>query len=189
MPLELKDVSKSFGDKSVIRHLSYTFPERGVVAVTGESGSGKTTLLNMLLGLIAPDSGEVLGRGRMGAVFQEDRLIPSLSVTGNLTLIGCGVAEAHAHLEELGLYPDRDSSVGGLSGGMKRRLAVARAVIYLSPMTALDEPFKGLDAGTRERVAAYILRRCADRLIVLVSHEAEEIRLMRPVDIINLEAI
>ena len=186
MAIRLDRVSKSYGDLCVIRDMTYVFPERGVVAITGRSASGKTTLINLLLCIVKPDSGTITGAGRIGAVFQEDRLASNLTVSGNLRLINADRAAIDRHLKAVGLYENRDDAIDSLSGGMKRRLAVARAVLYPSEATVMDEPYKGLDGKTREQVIAYVLRECANRLIVCVSHEPEELRLMKPMDIINL---
>jgi len=186
MAIALDNLHKSYGELHVIRGVTHRFPERGVVAITGKSGSGKTTLLHMILGLIPPDSGEITGVSQMGAVFQEDRLIGSLSVAANLKLIERDERLIDRHLREVGLYEFRGEPIFALSGGMKRRLAIARAVMYPCESMAMDEPFKGLDADTRAEVISYVLNACPERLILFVSHEPEELERMAPVDEICL---
>jgi ABC-type multidrug transport system ATPase subunit len=187
MGLKVEKLYKSFGALQVIRDFSYAFPERGSIAITGRSGCGKTTLLHMLLGILKPDSGVITGAPRMGAVFQEDRLVNSLSVKNNLRLITKDADEIARHLRAVGLYDNRGDRITELSGGMKRRLAIARAVLYKCDAMLMDEPYVGLDMDTRARVAEYALSECADRLIIFITHDPEVISLMKPADIITLE--
>jgi len=189
MAIEVTRLSKSYGDLPVIDDLSFHLPERGVVAVTGRSGSGKTTLLHLLLGLIVPDSGTITGVGRMGAVFQEDRLIRSLSVWGNLKLVSNDLPRIDEHLHKVGLHQHRNDPISALSGGMRRRLAIARAMLYPCDAVAMDEPFKGLDVDTRAEIIDYVLQVCADRLVLLVTHEPEELHRMNPAAVIELKGM
>jgi ABC-type multidrug transport system ATPase subunit len=187
MGMRAEKLQKSFGALQVIRDFNYAFPERGAIAITGRSGSGKTTLMHMLLGILKPSGGFIKGAPRMGAVFQEDRLVSSLSVQDNLRLIVRDADEITRHLRAIDLYDNRDDRIVNLSGGMKRRLAVARAVLYKCEAVLMDEPYVGLDVETRARIADYALSECADRLIVFITHDPEVIKLMKPIDIIKLE--
>jgi ABC-type multidrug transport system ATPase subunit len=186
MGMRADKLCKSFGSLQVIRDFSYAFPERGAIAVTGRSGSGKTTLIHMLLGILKPDRGVITGAPCMGAVFQEDRLVSSLSVKDNLRLVAGDADKIARHLRAIGLYDNRDERIADLSGGMKRKLAVARAVLYKCDAVLMDEPFIGLDVETRARIADYALLECADRLIVFITHDPDVIKLMKPTDIIKL---
>jgi ABC-type multidrug transport system ATPase subunit len=187
MGMRVENLSKAYNGLHVINGFSYEFPERGAVAITGRSGSGKTTLMHMLLGILTPDSGLITGAPRMGAVCQEDRLVNSLSVAGNLRLISKDVKEIGRHLRAIGLYENRGDYISNLSGGMKRRLAIARAVLYQCEAVLMDEPYTGLDVETRALIADYALRECAGRLIIFITHDPEVIGLMKPIDIIKLE--
>ncbi|NLG23726.1 MAG: ABC transporter ATP-binding protein [Clostridiales bacterium] len=187
MAMRAVGLSKSFEGRAVIRDFSHRFPERGVVALVGRSGEGKTTLIRLLLGLAQPDSGYVEGVGRTGAVFQEDRLIEHLTAVQNVALIGVEPSVALSHLAELGLSDAAHQPVAAFSGGMKRRVALARAVAWPSSATLLDEPFTGMDAETRAAAAAYVRRHCADRLVVVVSHDPEELRLLGATSQIELK--
>lgn len=144
----------------------------------GSSGCGKTTLLRILLGLEQPDAGRILGRPeRMGAVFQEDRLLEGFSPLANIRLVtGRRVPRQviQAHLEELGLGDCARDPVATLSGGMQRRVAIARAVLYDPALLALDEAFKGLDADTRLRAMEYVRAHSQGRTLVIVTHDPQE---------------
>ena len=179
MPIVIKNLSKRFDGKVVLDRLSLDLPDRGVVAIEGRSGSGKTTLLNILMGLLPADSGEITGLEgkRITALFQENRLLENWSVIKNIRLVcprQTGDAEILAHLGEVGLAGEENTLVRALSGGMKRRAALVRAVIAPGDILILDEPFKGLDEATRREVIRYTLNHAGDRLILLVTHDRSE---------------
>jgi ABC-type nitrate/sulfonate/bicarbonate transport system ATPase subunit len=177
-----KNVSKAYGEKKVIHNLNLTLPERGAVAVTGPSGCGKTTLLRLLAGLGRPDSGEVLvpRAAKISMVFQEDRLLPSLDARGNVLAVLPDSPEspalADACLGRCGLSGIAGEPISALSGGMKRRVAIARAMAYGGEILLMDEPFKGLDAETKARVEGFVFGD-QNRLIVFVTHLEDEIGL------------
>ena len=177
MPIRIKNLSKRFGDRQVLSGLSVDLPDRGVAAIEGRSGAGKTTLLNILMGLLAPDGGQIEGLDgkRVTAVFQEDRLLENWSAMKNIRLV-CGAPEAEiaAHLKAVGLAGEEKTPVRSLSGGMRRRVALVRAVIAPGDVLVLDEPFKGLDEATRDAAVRYVLAHAANRLILLVTHDRAE---------------
>ncbi len=177
MSIEVSALSKAYDGKQVLDRLSFTLPETGVVEICGPSGGGKTTLLRLLCGLEAPDSGEIRGLEgkRISMVFQEDRLLTHLNALQNVRFASrVSGTEAFAMLGEMGLADAADKRVSTLSGGMKRRVAIARAVCAGGDVLVLDEPFKGLDEATRARVIGCVKRRCGGMLILLVSHDRAE---------------
>lgn len=182
MNLEIKDICKRYGEKEVLSHFSASFPEGQVSAIMAPSGTGKTTLLRLILGLEKPDSGEITGvPEKMSALFQEDRLCPGLSALTNIRfVVGKQVSEQKikALLTELGLGESMTQPVSELSGGMSRRAALARALLYPGELLVLDEPFTGLDGENREIAARAILRCARGRTILLVTHRQEDIRLL-----------
>ena len=175
--MELRNISKSYHGRPVLQNVSFTI-EPGVTALWAPSGAGKTTLLRILLGLERPDSGELLGTSvRWSAVFQEDRLLDGLDAMGNLRFaLGSGWDEAAARrlLAELGLSDAEDRPVREWSGGMKRRLALARALLADAEAIALDEPFAGLDHAAALHAAQVIEQQRAGRTVVAVSHGMED---------------
>ena len=181
--LRLKNVSKSFEGKPVLRDVSFDFPEAAVTAVTGPSGSGKTTLANLLLGLIPPDAGEIKGLEGLkpAAVFQEDRLVEHWDAFRNVRLTarkGVSDETIRRALAEVGLDARERQRVAKYSGGMKRRVAIVRAVLSRPDLLVLDEPFKGLDEAVRADCAAFILRECSGATILLITHDPDEAALM-----------
>lgn len=171
--LGAEGICKSYGGKAVLENVTFTAPV-GVTRLVGASGVGKTTLLRIFLGLETPDRGRIVGSAlRWAAVFQESRLLEGLDAEGNLRFaLGTAYreAEAAALLEELGLGDVGAKRVRDYSGGMKRRLALARALLAPSDALALDEPFTGLDAENRAAAARCILRAAARKPVLLASH-------------------
>lgn len=180
--MELSHISKAYGSKPVLQDLTLSFPQGGRWAVMAPSGTGKTTLLRILLGLEAPDSGTVSGvPHNTAAVFQEDRLCKNLTVRGNLRMVlgrSYREAEAVALLARLGLENCLDLPASQLSGGMARRVALARALLTKPALLILDEPFTGLDEAARLRCAEAIRDLPGDITVLLVTHREEDAALL-----------
>lgn len=175
--LVLEHVEKRYGDKVVLRDFSARFPGGECTCIMGPSGCGKTTLLRLILGLETSDGGQILGRSfPMAAVFQENRLFEDFSALSNVTAV-CPRErrpEAAQHLMALGLGESLHAPVRTLSGGMKRRVAVARAVLAPGEVLVLDEPFTGLDRDTKAAVLAYLKDHTQGRTLLLVTHDPAE---------------
>ena len=176
--LEAVNLQKSFDGKQVLSGFSARFEDGGHYALMGPSGCGKTTLLNLLMGLHKPDGGEVRmpGGTKLSAVFQEDRLLKQMTAQANVALVSAASRnEIEALLMELGI--DEESllkPVGTYSGGMKRRVALCRALLAEFDVLFLDEPYKGLDVETRKRVMKIVERYTQGKTVVLVTHDREE---------------
>ncbi len=182
----ISNLSKAFGDKTVLSNVSLTVPCGSYVRISGESGIGKTTLLRILCGLEKADSGEVLGvtPKDISVLFQEDRLFPELSALDNVTLViknGTKTekkARAKQLLLDLGLdESDFELRPGELSGGMCRRVAIARALAYDKPILLLDEALQGLDTENAKRAARVIERECLGKTVIFVTHGEPRTRL------------
>lgn len=188
MELRVEHLCKRYGENTVLDDISFT-ARVGVTRLLGPSGIGKTTLLRVLLGLETPDSGTVNGdKFRWTAVFQENRLLEGLDAEGNLRFVlgaNYNAAAAQALLEELRLGDVRKKKVRDYSGGMQRRLALARALLAPSDAIALDEPFTGLDAENREAAMRAILRAAETKIVILSTHE--ELPIPVPCQIIELQ--
>lgn len=183
MPITaLEKVTKRYGEKTVLQGFSLALPPRGMVSLTGPSGCGKTTLLRLLAGLEAPDSGRVAVSGRPVLLFQEDRLLPWLTVEQNLRAVlprGAGGDAIGPLLDCLGLGAEGASYPGALSGGMRRRVALARALLTPGELLLLDEPFKGLDRVARAQAMSLVQAAADSRLVLLVTHDPAEAALAR----------
>lgn len=173
--IRAEHLEKSYGGRVVLQNVSFT-ADVGLTRLVGPSGAGKTTLLRLLLGLEAPDRGTLTGNDlRWAAVFQEDRLLNGLDAEGNLRFVlgrAYDAQRAAALLRELGLGEAGDKRVRDYSGGMKRRLALARALLAPCDALALDEPFTGLDDENRAAALRCILREAEKKPVFLAAHEA-----------------
>jgi nitrate/nitrite transport system ATP-binding protein len=196
--LELRDVAKGYGSGpgrlEVLRGVDLNVEHGEFVAVVGYSGSGKTTLLSLLAGLVRPDAGSVHLDGRpvlepgpdRGVVFQSYSLLPWLSVRENVAL---GVDQVFAdwpaekrrahverHIALVNLAAARDKRPAELSGGMRQRVAVARALALDPAVLLLDEPFGALDALTRATLQDELesLRERDQKTVVLVTNDVDE---------------
>ena len=173
--IRVQNLCKTYGDHVVLHNLSFTAGV-GVTRILGRSGAGKTTLLRILLGLEQPDSGSLFGTNcRWAAVFQEDRLLGHLDAEDNLRFAlgsAYNAAAAKTLLGELGLADVGSKPICEYSGGMKRRLALARALLAPSDALILDEPFTGLDEENRSIALRCILHAAQTKPVLLASHEA-----------------
>ena len=172
----VSDVCKSYDGRPILRNVSFTAGTDRPTCLRAPSGTGKTTLLRLLLGLERPDSGTITlpEPCRWAAVFQENRLLEHLDAMANLRFAAGPALEkerARRLLEELGLEEAGGKLVRAYSGGMKRRLALARALLVPCDALALDEPFAGLDADNRRRAWACVEREAAGKIVLLSSHE------------------
>lgn len=179
--MELRKICKTYNGRPVLTDVSFT-ADVGVTALWAPSGAGKTALLRILLGLEHPDSGQLMGTDvRWAAVFQEDRLLEGLDAEGNLRFaLGADydAIAADAMLSALELSGVGHKAVRAWSGGMKRRLALARALLAKSDAIALDEPFTGLDADNRRRAASRIAEAAEAKPVLLVTHDRAELELL-----------
>ena len=171
-------VSKSYGEKQVLASLSLSFPEKGITTLFGPSGCGKTTLLHLMAGLLVPEQGRVEGFSQraLSMVFQEDRLLPWYTVGENLMVVSKRVTKEDAlfWLSKVGLDGSFDLYPSQLSGGMRRRAAIARAFAYQGDVLLLDEPLKGQDRAIREKLMEMIGDYGREKPVFLITHDVEE---------------
>lgn len=173
--IEIKEVSKSY-DKKVLDKVSFTVEPGSIMVITGPSGKGKTTLLNIMMGLVSPDSGEVIGiPEKKSCVFQEDRLLENFTVEENLKLVSdLPVEELKKECSILLGEKEFSQKVREFSGGMKRRVSILRALLTSSEVIFMDEPFKGLDVELKKKVIRYTLEKRKDRTLFVVTHDISE---------------
>ena len=192
--LELKNVSKSFAGGSVLKDVNLSIEKGEFVAIVGYSGAGKTTLISLIAGLLRPDSGSITlndleitepGPDR-GIVFQNYSLLPWLSVCENIQLAvdqifpNWSAAKKHQHIEKhiamVNLTPAREKKPGELSGGMRQRVSVARALAMDPQILLLDEPLSALDALTRATLQDEVSRIWEEnhKTVVMITNDPDE---------------
>ena len=181
MDIALENVTKAYGETRVLKAFSHTFPEGTLTFITGRSGCGKTTLLRLIAGLETPDAGQILGVPREGIamLFQEDRLQSQLCAAACLRSVLKKTprreGDIRSALKALDLPADESQSVSAFSGGMRRRVALARALLFPSPLVLLDEPFKGLDEDPRSLAVAFARPLLRGRTTLLVTHDRKDL--------------
>ena len=177
--------SKKFGEKIIFNDFSITIPDGEVTLIMGESGRGKTTLLRMMAGLDMDYIGHIDNRDAV-LLFQDDRLVENMSLISNMMLVTDDREKAREILTDLGLGGEKESIVSSLSGGMKRRAAVARLLLLERDVYLLDEPFTGLDEETKRKTAEVINKRTEGRTLVIVSHSRQDGILLGASSVVDL---
>lgn len=180
--IELINISFSYTDIEVLKDFNLTVSGGECVQLYGVSGSGKTTIARIITGLETANSGQIVAPQKISVVFQEDRLLENLDVQKNIRLVLDKEKYdlADKLLEEFGLYDVRKKRVSTLSGGMKRRVALLRAIAYGGDALILDEPFNGLDTDNKQVAANIIKREFIDKNkpVLLITHVKEDADLL-----------
>lgn len=172
----LENVCKSYElpeadrHQRVLENVSKVYEHGMTYYLTSPSGSGKTTLLKLLAGLTKPDGGSLSAPGAISMVFQEDRLCMDYSALKNVEMVTGDAKRAAEALKRLLEPEDLEKPCSHLSGGMKRRVALVRAMEAQSQLVLLDEPFTGMDADTKARAEEYISERQLGRTIIIATH-------------------
>lgn len=181
--IEFKNIKKLYGGKLVFDSLNLSLTPGSRTAIMGPSGCGKTTALMMLASLEVPDGGEIVGleNKRVSMVFQDDRLCENLSLYANIKIV-CSAEKRRSDIVEaaqaLGLGESLNKAASKLSGGMKRRAAIIRAMLADFDVLLLDEPFNGLDADAKRQTAEFINTNLNGRTVVLVTHNPDDAELL-----------
>ncbi|MDA3731121.1 ATP-binding cassette domain-containing protein [Niameybacter massiliensis] len=187
--IRIEGLSKSYENIQLYKDFNIEIEEGKTTVLLGASGSGKTTFIRMLLGIESYEKGNIIGleNKNISVVFQEDRLIPWLNVSKNIEIVLKAYLEPDAiqnRIEEIlklvELLEYKDCEINKLSGGMKRRVALARALAYDGELLIMDEPFKGQDYALKlrllERIKILIIKE--KRTVVFVTHDMEEASLL-----------
>lgn len=170
MLLGIREVSKSYESHQLFQHFNAEYKCGRIYYFTTPSGSGKTTLFRMIAGLENSDEGEFIRNGKIAYAFQEDRLCESYSALKNVELVCRDEAGALRYLLPLLDKEDLQKPCSQLSGGMKRRAAVARAFAAQRDIVLLDEPFAGLDEMNRKKVLEYIQMHKEGKVVLIATH-------------------
>lgn len=190
MSILIQNLQKAYGEHPVLSGLDLELKEGLCHVIMGPSGCGKTTLLRILMGLEKPDGGTIQNLpSRISAVFQEDRLCEDFSAVENVSLVLPGhfsMEKIRENLRAIGLTGDLAQPVSEYSGGMKRRVAIVRAVLADADLLFLDEPFKGLDSNTRDLALHYVQSHTRGKTLLVVTHDETEARMLAESEIISL---
>ena len=195
----IKNLWKSYDSLTVLKNVDLTLDRDQTYCLMSPSGTGKTTLFRILMGLEKADEGEIVwsassgscfGSGsdrdvsrslRISTVFQEDRLCPTFSPLENVMMVQKGKSSEFS-MEEIRttmcrLLPEEclNRPVSTLSGGMKRRTAILRALLTRSDLLLMDEPFTGLDEGTKDEVIKFLKEYRQDRFLLISTHQKEDV--------------
>lgn len=191
--LKLSDISKKYNDITVLANANAEFTSSKITCIRGQSGAGKTTLLNIIMGVVKADKGIVEfvnDNGQsvkpvLSAVFQDCRLIEHLSPVINVKMVlkknkknSVGDVAFAVKSELLKLLDKEalDKPCSELSGGMKRRVEIVRAVMAESDIVIMDEPFAGLDEVTKDNVINYIINNINNRIVIISTHDEEDVK-------------
>ena len=176
----IEKLCKSYGDNHILNSIGFEFEAGKISCLMGESGIGKTTLLKILMGLEKKDSGHVSGideNTKISAVFQEERLCDNLTAMGNILMVCDKSITKEMIKKQLAIVLPENAllkKVSLLSGGMRQRVAIVRAMIVRSDIILMDEPFKGLDVDTKKVVIAYIKANQRGRTVLVVTHNIDD---------------
>ena len=192
--ITLQNISKTYNNISIFHNFNATISSGDITAIVGTSGSGKTTLINIISKKISPDSGEViLESDNLSVLYQDTQLLEYANGIFNVSLVQNHIPKksirhnnSYEMLSELLSENDFQKPVKSMSGGMKRRIEIARACATDSDIILLDEPFRGLDTENRKKVAMFIKKYQRKRTVIVTVHSDEEAELFNPASTIHL---
>lgn len=174
--IEIKNISFSFGDNKIISDLSLEIEEGKTYCIMGKSGVGKTTLLKLISGILKCDNGEITGTENLkkSFIFQENRLLPWLSVYENMKYVTDDEEKITNALKNTALLSEKNKKPDELSGGMARRVAIARATAFNGDIFFIDEPLYGLDVKTSQGILELIKKNVKNKTALIITHSPEE---------------
>lgn len=176
--MKISNLNKTFGNKNVFDNKSFDFPDGKITYLMGESGKGKTTLLRIISGLDKDFTGTVDNIGKISYVFQEPRLFPALTVTENIEIVNDNPEISASELISIvELEGYENYRVFELSGGMKSRVSLARAIYYNADLILMDEPFASLDFEMKTRIIPKIISLLKNKTVIIVSHDVDEAKM------------
>lgn len=180
--IELRNVSFSYGELEILKDFNLHVLDGDCVCLWGESGSGKTTITRLILGLEKEFNGKINSPNKISCVFQEDRLIESSNVINNIRMVlnSEQYEIADKLLDETGFYGIRKKRISSLSGGMKRRVSIIRAIAFGGDALILDEAFNGIDYENKIVLANIIKREflAKNKSVIMITHNKEDAKLL-----------
>ncbi len=174
MAVTASQLTVGYREKVVLTRFSHRFEDNSVTCIFSPSGSGKTTLLHTIAGIIPPLGGSLtVDSKRISMIFQENRLLMNLTAFSNVKPV-CpekSAEEIEAALAAVGLGEDIYTPVKNFSGGMCRRVAAVRALLYDADTYLFDEPFTGLDSDSADALIRLIKRFCHEKTVIIATHD------------------
>lgn len=183
--MTLCNITKKFGNNTVFSDFSLEVADKGITAIKGASGCGKTTFLRIISGLDKKYSGTVnIGNiKRISYVFQEPRLLENSTALENVSLVLSNTEEAEKTAEEwlikVGLGSDIYTYPSEMSGGMKQRVSIARALAFDGDILLLDEAFNGIDSDRAKDIMDIVKEFARNKPVIFVSHSDEQIEYLK----------
>ncbi|UHR01951.1 ATP-binding cassette domain-containing protein [Peptoniphilus sp. GNH] len=187
--IEIKNLNKSFGDKEILKNFNLSIKEGERLAIFGKSGIGKSTLLKIIEGLCPYDSGEIIFAKPpiFKTVFQENILFEDMSLYENILAVGeFSRKQVLEHLKALDMEGEIDRPVREISGGMKRRLAIIRAIIFPGNIFVMDEGLREVDEKTKAFIIEYINDNTKNLTVIFTSHNRDDIKALRADRVLEL---
>lgn len=174
--IKIQNLCKAYGEKQVLNNFSASFEHGKITCIMGKSGAGKTTLFRILMNLEKQDSGTITGleNKKIKAVFQEDRLCEELDAISNIRLVNAKNDKKTVQTALCKMGITENKLVSTLSGGMKRRVSILRALMSEFDILFLDEPLKGLDKDTKQLVLHEMKHYFQNKTVIMITHEIEE---------------
>ncbi len=175
--ITINNLSKSFGNKIIFKNFTVNITKNKVTVIKGESGSGKTTLARIIAGLDNDYTGEITKKStKLSYVFQEPRLFDAITVKQNLEIVeNNSLLSVNELLSIVELDNDINTYPRELSGGMKMRLSIARAIRYNGDVFIMDEPFSALDNDMKKRLIPKIMSLLKNKTVIVISHDISEL--------------
>lgn len=174
--INIKNLSFSYDEKNVYKDFFARFPAGKISVLSTPSGSGKTTLLYLIAGILKPQNGMIeypISKPKFSFVFQDDRLIENLSVEKNIKMVNSQLSDTHIMeaLHRMGIEEYYKRKVKHLSGGERKRVGIARALLAEYDILLLDEPFNGIDEENKIKVWEYIKEKNEGKTVLIATHD------------------
>lgn len=174
--LKFENVCFCYKSEPVFYNFNLCLNENEVTAVLGHSGCGKTTFMELACGMLKPSSGSItpFSANRPSYIFQENRLLPQSTAAENLAFVGAAAERSAEYIRKTGLSGNENKLPGELSGGMSRRLAIARALAFGGDCFFIDEPLHGLDIKTSREILLLMREELCGKTALIITHSPEE---------------